>query len=214
MRELLAAAKKRSNWWESLSSAVPEWFDLFLALESGATEIAGFDAMVVPDLFQVTPYARAVVRGNPDLSDEQVEDRVALRTGRQAIFDRDDPPRLWAVLDESVLHRVRGDQQTMVQQYKHLLELSERPRVDIQVLPFSAGAVRAQDGGAFKVMTFPPEMLTEAGLVYLEQLTGGSYIEKPEDIAQYRLELARLRALAVDPKASREIIGKVIKDVA
>lgn len=213
MCELLKAANKKSNWWKGFSGAVPTWFDLYLALESGATEIASFDTMVVPGLLQVTPYARAVIRGNPDLADEEVEERVDLRTKRQEIFDRDDPPHVWVVLDESVLHRKRGDEQTMIRQYKHLLEMSERPRVDIQVLPFSAGVVRAHDGGTFISMKFPPEMLTDAGLVYVELLTSDRYIEKTTEIVEYDRAMAQLRAHAADQDESRGIISRLLKEV-
>jgi transcriptional regulator with XRE-family HTH domain len=214
MCELLRAARKKANWWKAFSGAVPEWFDLFLALESGATEISSYDAMVVPGLLQVTPYARAIMRGNPDLEDEEVERRVDLRGNRQReILHRTTPPHVWTVLDEAALRRTRGDKGTMLRQYKHLLEISDMPRLDIQVLPLNAGAVRADGGGTFTLMKFPPEMLTDQGVVYLELLTNGLFIEDPKKIVDYGLEMARLRARAADQKTSRDIINKVMKEV-
>jgi uncharacterized protein DUF5753/helix-turn-helix protein len=212
MCELLRAARKKSNWWKAFSGAVPQWFDLYLAMESGATEISSYDALVIPGLLQVTPYARAIMRGNPDFDDEEVEQRVDLRIGRQDILLRANSPHLCTVLDEGVLHRMRGDKQTMIRQYKHLLELSEMPKIDIQVLPYGAGAVRADSGGTFTLMKFPPEMLTDQGVVYVELLTNGHYVEEPTKILEYERELGRLRALAADQKASRDIINKVMKE--
>lgn len=209
MRELLRAAREKTNWWQAF--AVPEWFELFLALESGAAEIVSYDAVVVPELLQVTPYARAVVRGDPDLTDDEVEAALRLRAGRQRIFDRSDPPHVWTVLDESVLHRVRGDRRTTARQFEHLLAVSERPGVDLQVLPFRAAVRR---GGSFQLLAFPPEVLTEAGVVYVELLPGGRYLEDPGDVALYRHELARLRALALDQKASRELIARRVQELA
>ena len=101
----------------------------------------------------------------------------------------------------------------MRRQLKHLLEMSERPRIDIQVLPFDAGSSPAQDGGTFMVMKFPLAMEGDPGVVYLELLTGGMYFEKPEEIAEYQRVLARLRALAADQKASRGIIQRAMKEV-
>ena len=214
MRELLSAARKAKNWWTALSGVTPKWFDLFLGLESGAAELRSFDTVVVPGLLQIREYARAVLRGNTDLSEEQVEQGVELRLGRQQILDRENEPvNLWTVLDESVLYRQRGDAKTMRDQLKHLLEMSKRPRVDIQILPFDAGASPAQDGGTFTVMTFPPEMENDPGLVYLELLTGGQYFEKPDEIAEYRRALTRLHAMAADQKVSRGIIERAIKEV-
>ncbi len=214
MRELLSAARKAKTWWTAMSGAVPKWFDLFLGLESGAAELFSFDTVVVPGLLQTREYATAVLRGNTDLTDEQIHQGVELRLGRQQILDRDrEPLHFWTVLDESVLYRRRGNAATMRAQLKHLLEMSERPRIDIQVLPFDAGSTPAQDGGNFVVMTFPPEMEGDPGLVYLELLTGGQYVESPDEVAEYRRALTRLHALAADQKTSRGILERAMKEV-
>jgi transcriptional regulator with XRE-family HTH domain len=214
MRELLSAARKARNWWTAMSGAVPKWFNLFLGLEAGATELHSFDAVEVPGLLQTPEYAMAVLRGNPDLDDDQVDQGTKLRLGRQKILDRDhNQVHLWTVLDESVLHRQRGDAVTMRAQLAYLLELSERPWIDIQVLPFDAGVSPAQDGGTFTVMKFPLEMEGDPGLVYMELLTGSMYVEKPNEIAVYQRVLARLHAMAADQKASRGIIKRAMEEV-
>ncbi|RZS44711.1 helix-turn-helix protein [Herbihabitans rhizosphaerae] len=214
MREMLSAAKKSSNWWRQFSGVVPPWFDLFLGLESGAAELFSFDTVIVRGLLQTPGYAKAVIKGNPDLSPEQVDQLVELRMDRQKILDRDDDPvHLWTVMDESVLLRKRGNPEVMREQFEHLLRMSERPRVDIQILPLDADATPSQDGATFTVMKFPPEMDGDPGLVYLEQLTGGRYIEKSDEIAEYRRALSRLQALAASPRASRGIIKRALKEV-
>ena len=214
MRELLDAAKKARNWWTALSGAAPKWFDLFLGLEAGAAEISSFDTVVVPGLLQTPAYAEAVLKGNNDLSEEQIAQGVELRMGRQRILDRKAAPvKLWAVLDESVLYRKRGDNAVMREQLAHLLELSAQPRIDIQVLPFDAGSTPALDGGNFIILKFPAEMEDDPGLVYLELLTGGQYVEKPEEIAEYQRAMKGLHALAANQKASRAIIDRALKEV-
>jgi transcriptional regulator with XRE-family HTH domain len=214
MRELLSAARKAFTWWTALSGAVPKWFDLFLGLESGAAELSTYETVLVPGLLQTREYAEAVMRSNPDLTAEQVEKLVDLRMGPQQILWRDeDPVRLWAVLDESVLHRRYGGAITMYGQLEHLLEMSERPRIDIQVLPYDAGASFAQQAGSFVVMTLPPAMENDPGLVYLELFTGGRYLETPAEVSAYRLALTHLQALAADQKRSGEIIKRAMKEV-
>lgn len=214
MRELLNAARKAKNWWTALSGATPGWFDLFLGLESGAAELSSFDTVVVPGLLQTRDYAHAVIAGNPDLSDEEIYQLVELRMGRQQILDREtDPVHLWTVLDESVLYRQRGTAGVMRAQLKHLLDVSEQPRIDVQVLPYDAGANPASDCGMFILMRFPPEMEGDPGLAYLELLTGGQYVEKPEEVLQYERALTRLHALAADQKRSRGIIRRAMKEV-
>ncbi len=46
----------------------------------------------------------------------------------------------WSGLDEVVLYRRTGDTAVMHEQLAHLLRMSERPRIDIQVLPLDAGS--------------------------------------------------------------------------
>jgi transcriptional regulator with XRE-family HTH domain len=214
MRELLSAAKRATTWWKALSGAVPKWFDLYLGLESGAAELSSFDTMLVPGLLQTADYAEAVIRGNANLNDAQIMQCVKLRLGRQQILDRDDDPvHLWTVLDESVLYRIRGDAIVMHAQLAYLLEMSERPGIDVQVLPYNSGATPAQQGGTFTVMTFPPAMESDPGLVYHELLTGGRYIEAPAEIVEYQRALTRLHALAADQKKSREMIKVAMKEV-
>lgn len=214
MRELLSAAKKAKNWWTALSGAVPRWFDLFLGLESGASELAVFETVLVNGLLQTPDYARAVLRGSPNLTDEEVEKAVEVRLRRQQILDRDtDPVRLWIVLDESVLYRPHGGAAVMRGQLNHLLEQSKRPGIDVQILPYDAGPTPAQQGGSFTVMKFPAAMEGDPGLVYLELLTGGQYVEKPEEIAQYERAMTRLQALAANQVASRGIIRRALKEV-
>lgn len=214
MRELLTAAKKGKNWWANLSSAVPPWFDLFLGLEAGAAELSSFDALLVTGLLQTSEYAEAVIRADNDLTDDQVQQRVELRMGRQRILERDDDPvRLWTVLDESVLYRQRGDSTVMRGQLDHLLEMSERPRIDIQVLPLNAGAHPAQQGGTFTVMKFPSDMVGDPGVVYYELLNTGLYIEEQDEISLYERTLRHVHALAATPEDSRGIIQRARKEV-
>ncbi|GAA2798485.1 helix-turn-helix transcriptional regulator [Saccharopolyspora taberi] len=211
---IVEAARKAKNWWAELADAVPPWFDLFLGYESGAAELSSFDALLVRGLLQTRAYAEAVIRADPELTDDDVQQRVELRMGRQRILDReDDPVRLWTVLDEAVLYRKRGDSAVMREQLAHLLEMSERPRIDIQVLPLDAGAHTAQQGGTFTLMKFPPDMKNDPGVAYVELVNTGLYIEDPEEIALYERTLRRVHALAATPEDSRGIIQRAMKEV-
>ncbi|WP_181188201.1 helix-turn-helix domain-containing protein [Actinopolyspora mortivallis] len=210
---IVEAARKGKNWWDRLSGAVPPWFDLFLGLEAGAAEVFSFDPYVVPGLLQTPAYAEAVIRADPELTDEQVQQRVELRLGRQNILDRnEDPVRLWAIIDESVLHRPRGDTEVMTEQLNHLIKLCERPRIDLQILPLKAGAHLAQSGG-FQILKFPSEMAGDPGVVYLEGLVEGRYYEKPDEVALYERALTRLRVQAANQEDSQAMLRQAAQEV-
>lgn len=210
---IVEAARKGKNWWEKLSGAVPPWFDLFLGLEAGAADVFVFDAYVIPGLLQTPAYAESVIRAEPELSDEQVRQRVELRAGRQKILDRDDDPaRLWAVIDESVLYRQRGGPDVMAEQLDHLVKMSELPRVDLQILPLDAGAHLAQ-AGSFQVLKFPTEMAGDPGVVFLDGLVEGSYYDKREEVALYERAMTRLQVQATIQEDSRALLRRVTQEV-
>lgn len=210
--DLIDAARKGRNWWDRLAGTTPAWFDLFLGLEAGAAEINSFDAYLLPGLLQIPEYAEAVFRADPDLANEEIQQRVELRLGRQQILDRtDEPVRLWVVLDESVLYRRRGTPQVMAAQIEHLIEGSQRPRIDLQVLPLDAGAHVAQQG-SFQLLKFPAEMVGDPGVVYLELVVEGRYYEDPKEIAWYDRAMTRLRVQAASPEQSRALLQRALKE--
>jgi transcriptional regulator with XRE-family HTH domain len=213
---LVEAARRGKNWWNHLAGASPAWFDEFLGLEAGAAELRIFGTYLMPGILQTYNYATAVVRADPELTDEQVRQRVELRIGRQAILDRaegDEPVQLWVVLDESVLYRRRGTAADMIEQIDHLLKMSERPRIEVQVLPLDAGAHIAQQG-SFQLLQFPPEFVGDPGVAYLELLTEGRYYEDPEEVAAYARAFTRLQVAAAAPQDSQAILLRARKEMS
>jgi transcriptional regulator with XRE-family HTH domain len=96
--------------------AYPEWFRSFVEVEADAHTIRSWQPLVVDGLLQTADYAREVIRaGQPGATDEEVEELVAARLGRQAVLTREDPqnppPVLYVLLDEGVLHRPVGGPQ-------------------------------------------------------------------------------------------------------
>lgn len=211
--DMIAAAKKGSNWWDRFTDIVRPQFELYLGLEAGAAELNIFEAMLIPGLLQTPEYATAVFHGDPDLTDQEIQRRLELRLGRQKILDReDDPVRLWVVLDEAVLYRQRGNPRVMAAQINHLLKLSERPRIDLQVLPRDAGAHLGQTG-SFGILKFPAEMVGDSGVVTVSTLVEFCYYDKPEQVTLYERAMARLRAHAPTPEDSRTILSRAAEEV-
>ncbi|TCB95743.1 XRE family transcriptional regulator [Micromonospora zingiberis] len=118
----------------------PSWFLPWLDAERLASQLRVFQPTLIPALLQTEGYARAVIRCDDLLSDEEVERRAAARLDRQGILTRPDPPQLIAVIDEAILHR-RDErfQGLMVHQVEHLIACAERPNISIHVIPLSVG---------------------------------------------------------------------------
>ena len=83
----------------------PASFRPFSAYEAGARSLRLFEHVLVPGLLQTAGYARAVLSTRPHTSADEIEELVTARLARQALLARADPPRLYVLLDEGVLHR-------------------------------------------------------------------------------------------------------------
>jgi transcriptional regulator with XRE-family HTH domain len=206
-RETLRALARRANapgWWHDYSDVLPHWFEAYVGLEEVATQIRAYEVQFVPGLLQTEDYARAVtLLGHDGAPPREIERRVRLRMARQSVLDRDDPPNLWAVIDEAVLRRPAGSPAVMQGQLKRLAELAERPNVTIQVIPFRAGG-HAAAGGPFSILRFAEPDLPD--IVYLEQLTSALYLDKPEAVDSYLRVMERICLEAATPADSTGII--------
>lgn len=213
-QELRMRAKRGRDWWIGFDeTAVPQWFGLFLGLESSAMKIESWDTLLVPGLFQLPEYAEAVIRGGePDLPDAEVTNRLQLRLARQRILDGDDAPKVWCVLHEAALRSVLGGKDVQRAQLHRLVELARQPNIDIQVLPFAA-AKHADGYGTFTILSFPAELEHDPGAVYVQTRLNGYYYEKPDEIIVYREAMTRLQVQAITPERSPAFIRRVAEEL-
>jgi hypothetical protein len=192
----------RPGWWHSYGDVLPDWFRTFVGLEEAASLIRGYEPHWVPGLLQTEDYARASVRtGFPHAAEAEVERRVMLRLARQKILDRPDPPRLWVVIDETVLRRAAATTgaPAMRAQIDRLTGATERPGVTLQVLTFAAGMHPAAYG-LFYLLRFPDKDMPD--LVYGESMTSAWYIDKLLDVGTYLEVLDRVSAQAAPADAA------------
>jgi transcriptional regulator with XRE-family HTH domain len=188
------------GWWSEYREVVPSWLEPYFGLEQAAALIRAYEPQFVPGLLQTEDYARAVIRiDRPDATEAEIERRVSLRMCRQMVLGRDDPLRLWAVVDEAVLRRPVGGVATMSAQIEYLIEAARLPNVKLQVLPLSIGG-HAAAGGRFSLLRFRESELPD--VVYLEQRSSAVYLAKPADTSYYRGVLNRLAAEAEQPVAT------------
>lgn len=215
-RELHRRAKRGKDWWIGFSDSVPEWFNLYLGLESIVRLLSGYDAMLVHGLFQTPEYAKSVIRENQNLSDTEVQRRLDLRMARQEVLTEradQEPLRVWRVIDEAALRRVVGGPKIAQKQLERLLELTELPNVTMQVLPAGSGS-HPGIHGTFTIMDYPEEFEGDPGSVYVETRIRGSFYEEPGEITIYRDALARLQAeSALKPEESITFIKQLVKEI-
>jgi Domain of unknown function (DUF5753)/Helix-turn-helix domain len=197
------------SWWQDYADVVPAWLEQYLELEQAASLIRTYQVQVIPGLLQTEDYCRAVIRaGRLEAREEEVERRVELRMARQQqVLHREEPLRLWAVLDEASLRRPVGGAKVMQAQIRHLIEAAQLPNVKIQVLPLSADA-RLLGGGCVAMLRFSEAELPD--VVYLEHLFTAVYLNKPSDTAPYRDVLNRMAAVADPPDMTAAALERIL----
>jgi hypothetical protein len=212
-REAFLEMAKRSNepgWWHRYTNVVADWFQDYLGLEESASRIQTWEQQFVPGLLQTEDYAKAIIsHGWSPMAAQSVQRQVALRMRRQALLGRPDPPKLWAVIDESVLHRSIGGRRVLLGQIEHLIELTKRPNITVQVVPYQFSGYAAE--GSFTVLRFAEPELPD--VVYIEHLTGALYLDKRSDTELYGRVFDRLTVDAYTPDHSRQLLMKVRAEI-
>lgn len=210
----LARDAVRKGWWEAFSDALPEEYASYIGLEMEAEQIWQWETEVVPGLLQTQAYARAVEEWSHStevIPPSRVNARVEARLARQKVLDRQDPLRLSIVLDEAVLLRRYGDARVMHEQLRHLLELSDLPNIELQVLPLDGPHPIAT--GSFTLLQFPQiGGIKFHDVAYIEHLNGCSYLEEETETYRHRLSFERLSAEALGPAMSAEKISRIARD--
>lgn len=204
----LAEESDDRGWWAAYSDTIPDWFATYVDLECDAEEIWTYTSELVHGLLQTPEYAEAVARaGYPDIDDAQLRRSVELRTARQAQLDRSEPAKMRAVFSEAVIRRTVGGAEAMREQIRRLIDLSERPNITLQVVPFSSGAHAAMKG-SFTMLRFP-EGFADMDCVYLENETGEVWQERLGDIARYRDVFAMIKDQALSSGETRSLLDSL-----
>lgn len=208
----IARQSHQIGWWQSYGHVLDDAYQDFIGLEATAAAIWTYEAQLIPGLLQTEAYARAIAAASlVNESQEEHEQFVQVRLTRQQVLTRDDTPlQFWAILSEGALRQMVGGQEVMRAQLAHLIEISSvQPNVNLQVLPFAAGA-HAATSGPFVLMKFPDA--PDLSVVYLEGQTGGVYLESTEEVARYTIVFDHLRASALSTSATTRLIEEVASE--
>jgi transcriptional regulator with XRE-family HTH domain len=191
--------------------AWPSYFAPVIDAETKATQIHEWEQRVVPGLLQTEEYARSVIRaGQPRLSPDELERRVAMRMERQAIFARETGrPMYWVVIHEGMLRHIVGSLEVMRAQLDRLVDAANSPDIVIQVLPYSASDHPGTDG---PILVFDFTDAPSSG--YTECKGGGMIVERPEQVTGLAISMNLIRAVALSPRESVRYIVKIRDEIA
>jgi transcriptional regulator with XRE-family HTH domain len=190
----MAKEARKPNWWNKYEDlSMP-----YIGLEQDAMSVTSYTMYYVPALLQSEDYTRAIILAiAPKIDRKILNDRVEARMRRQQILDRDDPPKYRVLMDESVLRRPVGGRPAMRAQIDKILDMANKGKVTIQIVPFEIGGHAAQDSN-FILLDFDGQ----SSVVFVEGLAAHQYLDKKEDIERYRESIEYLRDSALSPRES------------
>jgi hypothetical protein len=187
----------------------PRWFADWVDTEHHAAVLRTWEPLLVPGLLQTPEYARALFKAwQTTDDDDEVENLITARIDRQRIFGQPKPPSFWAVIDEGVLRRRIGGSKLMQDQLIHLAEMTERPMINVHVIPAEVGA-HIGLLGAFAIAGFAGDA---PGIVYFESPDEGQTTRDPVTVARIILTFDTLRSEALPRGASRDLIMKAAEE--
>ena len=209
----LAEDATKPGWWDEYADALlPDYME-FIGLEAEATSVLHWQSDLVPGLLQTAAYSRQVARAyqtiDPTVPPQVHERFLQVRQIRQERLTMEPLLQLTTVIDQAVLLRGVGDPAVMRDQLTSLAEASERPNIDLRILPFdrdiALGAV-----ASFAILRFGSLGETDTAalsdVASTETLSSELYVEGDTDIQLYRLCFRVLTEAALSPADSRRLI--------
>ncbi|MFI6601881.1 helix-turn-helix domain-containing protein [Nonomuraea sp. NPDC050536] len=202
-------------WWDSYADVLSEPVIELFGMEAGAVQVKTWHATLIPGLLQTRAYAAQLgylYQSMEMIPPKWVDRRVEARMRRQRRLTGDDPLRVAAVLEDSVLERQFGriDETLMADQLRHLVKLSELPNVTIRVLKLDQP--HPLDINNFMIMSFPSVPVLGSlsqDVIYFENYPPTAPSDDEQTVYQYSLVFDRLLDAALDDEASREFIASL-----
>lgn len=212
--ELRRDSHKRDFWSMGYRRAYREEIRLLVDLEQHADRIRWVEVEVVPGLVQCESYVRSLYADTPDQDGISLDDHVEARIARQEILDKADPPAAHFVLSESCLRRVWGDSAVMREQIDHLVKLSNRSNVMIQVMPFNVRPGRRSPiGHRFAMVRVPsPGVAGPLELAYTEAAGEIRYLDDKKALTAHEMAWVRLSTAALNFEDSRKFMRQIARD--
>jgi transcriptional regulator with XRE-family HTH domain len=185
------------------AGAIPTWFTWWIDVEKEADSIRIWQPLLIPGLLQTEEYIRALYL-LAGVDEDEADEKVAARLERQAIIDADDPPQLTVLIAEPVLSMRVGSAAIMVKQLEHLLAMSRRRNITLQIVRGDGALVGM--AGAFDIAS-GPEIPDTLRMEAVEDQT----TDNRERVRKAAAVFEQLRGYALNVEESRVVILEAIE---
>jgi transcriptional regulator with XRE-family HTH domain len=216
----LAYGTNESQW---LATTLPEQrrqMAAFLDWERNARRIVEFSPLLVPGILQTEDYVRAIMTDPAaDVPAREVTSRITARINRREAIIRHNPANMLALLGQAALTQEIGRREVMIEQLRHLLEMSAWPNIELRIVPDRRGWHPGLEG-EFTLLEAP---LVPAGngstrsastavmsIVFVGTRRTVLMLHEDADVAAYRKAIERILVVSLPPDKSAALIAELI----
>ena len=210
IEELQHAARisRKRAWWYEYQEIIRQPFAQLLSYENAASAISAYSPTIISSLLQTTRYAEAL--RSETVRDSALRARlIELMVLRQEKHRTSNDLKTSVVIDEAALRRWVGGPETMAEQIAAVIELARHPRINIRVLPFSAGAHPAMSG-PFILLDSPQG---DDDIVFFEGIHGDT-ISREDSVlrAEYIAVFKRIQSKSLSQSDSISFLRDVMEE--
>ncbi|WP_316521930.1 helix-turn-helix domain-containing protein [Kitasatospora brasiliensis] len=198
---------RRKYWWDGFRGRLPNAIIDIAEMEHHADSLSILNSTFIPGLLQTPEYAAAVFERLPPQYRQEAEVRKGFRIRRQQVLV-DQPKPYSAFLHESALRMQFGGPEVLREQLRNLLENSERPGLEIRVIPFSVPTYTGSGESLYLARGPVPELDT----VQIDLSHGPTFVHSQAELASYRRIKEVTAEIALEPDESRDFIRTLLKD--
>ncbi|MGW3121372.1 helix-turn-helix domain-containing protein [Streptomyces sp. NPDC001107] len=198
------------GWWKAYDGRASQSLLDFVQLEARASAVRMHHPIVIPGPLQTPGYVREIIGRSPAaITPDQVEILIAIRLARQEVLTRtENPVDFHALVPESAFHaKFESGPGIMRDQLRKLLDVSERPNVELQILPLSAHPTYGSNG-ATTILTFEHPWVP---IVSVDNPLGGTHSEDPEQIDFMERIFNAVANVALPADRSRDLITEYLE---
>ncbi|MCX5211092.1 helix-turn-helix domain-containing protein [Kitasatospora sp. NBC_00240] len=204
------ATERVRGWWEEYRDVLSRGFLDLAEAEYHAQAVRTVRIADIPGIMQTEAHARAVFGYTvPELPPADLEAKVAYRVQRRVMLDRCPAPSVRAVIHEAALRMRVGGTSTTREQLTFLLAMSERPAVEIRVIPFAANDFAGTSWPMYYLTGPVPQLDT----VHLDTPLKGVFLDAEAQLKRYRSLYSKVESSSLGPTETRDFISRVIKDL-
>ncbi|MEV6523557.1 helix-turn-helix transcriptional regulator [Longispora sp. NPDC051575] len=207
-REILISMARDANqrgWWKAMVGPMFERYRQIAEIEAGATDIRQITLLYVPGLLQTEDYARSRLSHYPGFTEPgALNTAIHGRLTRQKLLDNEET-RYSVIMDEGVLHRRTCQPALMVEQFKHLIKIGQRPNIQIKVLPFSSEIYeRTSMTTGFTLFRYASP--DDPQVAFVETSSVDLILSDTEDLARYEGMYQEISSHALSVEDSRTLL--------